>query len=411
MSNPSVFISYRRDPSSDLARYIRRELSDAGASVFLDVEDIDKGRFENVISAGIENADSFLLLLAPETLKSEWVRKEVNLALDLGKNIVLLMMPDFSMEKHVPEEMSALRRLHGIPYNHHYAEAALEKVKKAIGLEQPSTAPVASPRRGLGWRWSGITVLALVLLGLLAIYVANKPPTPVPTDVAIMQANTSATEIASQRTVDAQETINAALMPDDNRAAVAIIQLDATGTELMLQLTIVAQQINLATREAENTLIPASPSLVIGNLGANLINMPSVEAQVVASVLDVVLPIVGQVSTNQGVYYYVDYMGQKLWISQIWGRLEGAESQNVPQIPLFIIGDLGAVLRTEPSFNAPVAANVDKVQLPVFGRTVNEEGTYYQVEYDGQRVWVSQNWGRLEGAKSDDVPLLESNTQ
>lgn len=294
-NKPSVFISYRRNPSSEFARYIRRELSDAGVTVFLDVEDITKGRFENVISDGIEKADSFLLILAPETLKSEWVQKEVKIALDLGKNIVPLLMPDFRMEEHVPEEMMALRRLHGIPYNHHYAEAALDKVKTALGVTQePIT--VAVRRFSLPMAMAVIALLIIITsiflfsqrntgsTTLLDLTASPAPTTAIPfvdmpTGVQIMNLDTTATEISLQRTVDAKETANSQSFAESTRiaeaantpptataepprtTATAVIDLGATATEAILQRTVVAQGIINATLMAENTRIVETSTL------------------------------------------------------------------------------------------------------------------------------------------------------
>jgi hypothetical protein len=299
-TKPSVFISYRRNPSSEFARYIRRELSDAGVTVFLDVEDITKGRFENVISDGIEKADSFLLILAPETLKSEWVQKEVNLAFDLGKNIVPLLMPDFRMEEHVPEEMMALRRLHGIPYNHHYAEAALDKVKTAVGVTPGATTgqQVAVRRFSLPMTMAVIALL-IVIAGIFLFSQRNTSnttlpdpttaPSPapttaipivdMPTGVQIMNLDTTATEIILQRTVDAKETANSQAFAESTQiaaatqtqttatrepprtTATAVIDLGSTATEALMQRTVVAQGVINATLMAENTRIVGTSTL------------------------------------------------------------------------------------------------------------------------------------------------------
>jgi hypothetical protein len=280
-TKPSVFISYRRNPSSEFARYIRRELSDAGVSVFLDVENITKGRFENVISDGIEKADSFLLILAPETLKSEWVQKEVKLALDLGKNIVPLLMPDFRMEEHVPEEMTALRRLHGIPYNHHYAEAALDKVKTALGVTQePIT--VAVRRFSLPMAMAVIALL-VVIVGILLLSQQDTgsttlldptatpsstlmdtlltTPTNAPTQfitqdttaVAIVNFSMTQTEALLQRTADVVEHTNVALLAENTQIA-ATAQAQRTNTPFIPPNTTATQVINFSATQTEAIL-------------------------------------------------------------------------------------------------------------------------------------------------------------
>jgi hypothetical protein len=293
-TKPSVFISYRRDPSSDLARYIRKELVDAGAHVFLDVDDIDKGRFENVIRSNIENSESFLLLLAPETLQSEWVRREVNLALEHDKNIIPLMMPDFSMEEHVPEELTALRRLHGIPYTHHYAEAALEKVKKAVGIQKkPASLNLWLTKSGCSFQLT-IGAIATILVAVFAAVIlpqmknqnaanisataldratsipaliATSAPTETPTRTTIPPNTTAtqvidfgltATEAILQLTVDTQRATNDALMAQSRPTQEQINQLNVTSTEIMLQRTVDAIEATNAALIAENTQIAVS---------------------------------------------------------------------------------------------------------------------------------------------------------
>jgi hypothetical protein len=178
MTKTSIFISYRREPSADLARYLHQMLTEAGAEVFLDVDDIDSGRFEAVIRQQIVQADYVLVILASSTLESEWVRKEVQTALQANRNLIPLLLPDFQMEIHVPPELTDLRRIHGVPYTHYFADASLEKLKKAMKLEpQPVRLKLWLSQRGCSIQLT-VGLVSVLLVGVFAtLLMRNLRPT------------------------------------------------------------------------------------------------------------------------------------------------------------------------------------------------------------------------------------------
>jgi hypothetical protein len=149
---PRVFISYRRDPSQDLAWLVHERLKHMGAAPFLDREDISAGRFAAIIEREIINCDHFLLILAPPTLESEWVQREVHKALEHDKHIVVLTMPGFDFNQHVPDELAAIREYHGIEYSPVYTEAMFAGIAKALGLPADPARPPSASRS----RWAEI---------------------------------------------------------------------------------------------------------------------------------------------------------------------------------------------------------------------------------------------------------------
>jgi hypothetical protein len=50
--------------------YVRQALERREIDVFMDVEDIDSGRFENVILNQIELCEHFIVLLTPDTARA-----------------------------------------------------------------------------------------------------------------------------------------------------------------------------------------------------------------------------------------------------------------------------------------------------------------------------------------------------
>ena len=96
----SAFISYRRNISGFPARAVFQNLRANGIDVFLDIESIDSGHFESVILNQIAARPYFILLLAPGSLErcdepDDWLRREIEAAIDLERVIVPLLTSGF----------------------------------------------------------------------------------------------------------------------------------------------------------------------------------------------------------------------------------------------------------------------------------------------------------------------------
>lgn len=143
---PTVFISYRRQPSDDLARFLYDRLQLAGADVFFDREAINGGRFAAILEREIISRDYFLVILAPDTLESEWVRREIATALRHSDKVSLIPVTvGFSLgSAPLPEEIAELVEYDAIQYEREYADASVERVVKAIGLTGNPASPAPS---------------------------------------------------------------------------------------------------------------------------------------------------------------------------------------------------------------------------------------------------------------------------
>lgn len=118
-SRCDVFISYRREGGEALAMLLHDRLADAGYRVFLDVESLRSGNFNEAILGKIEECTDMLVLLPPNALdrcvnEDDWVRREVEHAFLHGKNIVPVMMRGFSWPESLPEGLSALPNCNGV---------------------------------------------------------------------------------------------------------------------------------------------------------------------------------------------------------------------------------------------------------------------------------------------------------
>lgn len=64
-----VFVSYRRSNGSQLASLLKVHLQLRGFSVFIDVERLEAGKFDNNLLQSIKQAKHFLLVLTPTALE------------------------------------------------------------------------------------------------------------------------------------------------------------------------------------------------------------------------------------------------------------------------------------------------------------------------------------------------------
>ena len=98
----TVFISYRRvDEPWALAIY--KTLKQRGFDVFIDFLGIGSGSFAKEIVENIAARAHFLILLTPNALNrvnqpDDWMRREIECAIDQKRNIVPVMLGGFSFE-------------------------------------------------------------------------------------------------------------------------------------------------------------------------------------------------------------------------------------------------------------------------------------------------------------------------
>lgn len=132
----TVFISYRRSVAWSVARTIHDRLVAAGADVFLDVDDINEGRFEEIIKDNILNRDYFLLIIAPGTLESEWVIREATYALENNKRIIPVLVDGARLyDADLPPALRAISSHNAITLTPEFFEAGLERIMVFIGVK------------------------------------------------------------------------------------------------------------------------------------------------------------------------------------------------------------------------------------------------------------------------------------
>jgi hypothetical protein len=135
----TVFISYRRtDVSWALA--IFQDLRSHGFDVFIDYEGIGSGAFEQVILGNIRARAHFLVLLTPSALDrcddpADWLRLEIEAALDAQRNIVPLMIDGFdfstpAIASHFTGKLAALKHYNALSVPAAYFSAAMDSLRR-----------------------------------------------------------------------------------------------------------------------------------------------------------------------------------------------------------------------------------------------------------------------------------------
>ncbi len=135
----TVFISYRRTNAS-WALAIFQNLTNHGYDVFYDFEGIASGDFEQVILENVKARAHFLLLLTPSALErcdepKDWLRREIETALDTQRNIVPLMLDRFDFEapavsKRLTGKLELLKRYNALDVPVTYFPEAMDRLRE-----------------------------------------------------------------------------------------------------------------------------------------------------------------------------------------------------------------------------------------------------------------------------------------
>jgi len=127
-----VFLSYRRDGGETMAVLLRDRLAAKGYRVFLDVESLNPGSFNEQLLDVIEHCTDFLMVCSKNSLKrckneSDWVRREIAQAFQCGKNIIPFMLRGFQWPRRLPDDIAKLPMQNGVTADSNvYFDAAIE---------------------------------------------------------------------------------------------------------------------------------------------------------------------------------------------------------------------------------------------------------------------------------------------
>jgi hypothetical protein len=134
----TVFISYRRT-NAPWALAVFQDLTRNGYDVFFDFQGIASGDFERVILENIKARAHFLVLLTPSALErcgepGDWLRREIETAVDTRRNIVPLMLEGFDFDTpaiaaQLTGKLAALKRYNALRVPVEYFEEAMIRLR------------------------------------------------------------------------------------------------------------------------------------------------------------------------------------------------------------------------------------------------------------------------------------------
>jgi hypothetical protein len=134
----TVFLSYRR-ADQGWAQAIFGDLTQHGYDVFIDYDGIASGNFEAIILENIRARAHFLALLTPTALdrrdtSKDWMRREIEAALDSRRNIVPLMLEGFNFGEaniagHLTGKLEELPKYNGLEIPKGYFSSAMERLR------------------------------------------------------------------------------------------------------------------------------------------------------------------------------------------------------------------------------------------------------------------------------------------
>jgi hypothetical protein len=134
-----VFVSYRRSNGSQLASLLKVHLHLRTFTVFIDVERLEAGKFDNNLLQSIRQAKNFLLVLTPNALDrcigdvecKDWVHREIVAALQSNCNIIPIIDNfQWPEPEELPEDMRAVCHFNGVRWIHDYQDACVDKLER-----------------------------------------------------------------------------------------------------------------------------------------------------------------------------------------------------------------------------------------------------------------------------------------
>lgn len=141
-----VFVSYRRSNGSQLASLLKVHLQLRGFSVFIDVERLEAGKFDNGLLNSIRQAKNFVLVLTPNALErcvddndcKDWVHREIVAALNSSCNIIPIIDSQFYWPEpeRLPEDMRSVCHFNGVTWIHDYQDACIDKLERFMRGEK-----------------------------------------------------------------------------------------------------------------------------------------------------------------------------------------------------------------------------------------------------------------------------------
>ena len=142
----TIFLSYRRT-NNWTALAIFQNLNANGYDVFFDYKSIPSGDFEQAIIENVKSRAHFIVVLSPSALErcnetGDWLRREIETAIDAKRNIIPLVMEGFDFGspatvKALTGKLSELKKYNALSIPAEYFDEAMVKLRGERFLNRP----------------------------------------------------------------------------------------------------------------------------------------------------------------------------------------------------------------------------------------------------------------------------------
>ena len=159
-TNKRIFLSYNHN-NKDAAKRLAHALHDAGEDVWWDEWEILAGDslVSKIFEQGLSNASAFVILVSADSIRSSWVREELDLATVKRIEGLTRIIPAMIDDVKVPTSLRALRRVDLSP--EHFDSGVQEIINAVHGIsDKPSTATRESISRTITPTVAGLSKAA-----------------------------------------------------------------------------------------------------------------------------------------------------------------------------------------------------------------------------------------------------------
>ncbi|MEI6681009.1 MAG: TIR domain-containing protein [Bacteroidota bacterium] len=132
-SQYDIFISYRHDGGFETAKMVQEKLKSLGYRVFLDFEELRTGKFNEKLYEVIMECKDFVVIMSPGGLDrcqypDDWLRLEVMHALENKRNIIPIMLRNFTWPDTMPSGMEELKFMNGLSASDEFFDAYIKRL-------------------------------------------------------------------------------------------------------------------------------------------------------------------------------------------------------------------------------------------------------------------------------------------
>ena len=107
--------------------------------MFLDVDRLKSGRFDTKLLRHIQNSPNFIVIMSAGGLdrchqRDDWLRREIDHAIQCRRNVLPIMMPGFEMPKalRLPHNLRKLATFNAIRYEHENHDGVIGQLLQFI---------------------------------------------------------------------------------------------------------------------------------------------------------------------------------------------------------------------------------------------------------------------------------------